>query len=497
MNETHERSVPRRYRIGFLVGASVLLSILLISNLDVINQWIGIILHVLAPFLTGLVIAYLANPFFRLFERKLLLHIAYPKLRRGLSLLLTYLLLAAIITGLLLLIIPQLIESIRNFIDNFDTYMSSVVEQANGLLHKLNQRLPAKDNGEPFIAPLNKETILGKATELWDMLMETVRQNFRPENMGMVRDILQNTAKFFIDLIFGIMISVFILLSKEKCYAQVMRFRKAFLGDRVNQAITRFVDIADRSFGGFLRGKLLDSCIVGALVYIACLIFRIPYEILVAVIVGITDIIPVIGPFVGVIPTAIIILLTDPLKVIVFLISILVIQQIDGNIIAPKILGENTGVSSLCVLISILVMGDLLGLVGMIIAVPLFATVIELSKLWLDKRLTAKGLSGDLDTYYAEDALPDLTAEEEKPSEYTSPEASYTASVPVPDACGNLTEIEQLQLRTYALLKKHRPLTALSDEELISLAEQAAPHTENETPDPKNNESELERGADE
>lgn len=497
MNETHERSIPRRYRIGFLVGALALLSILLIANLDVVNRWLGLILRIFAPLLTGLVIAYLANPFFRLFERKLLLHIAYPKLRRGFSLLLTYLLLAAIITGLLLLIIPQLIESIRNFIDNFDTYMSSVVEQANGTLQKLNQRLPQKGDGEPFFAPLNKETILGKATELWETLMETVRQNIRPENMGMVRDLLQNTAKFFTDLIFGVLISVFVLLSKEKCYAQIMRVRKAFLSDRVNAALTRFVDIADRSFGGFLRGKLLDSCIVGVLVYIACLIFHIPYEILVAVIVGITDIIPVIGPFVGVIPTAIIILLTDPLKVIVFLISILVIQQIDGNIIAPKILGENTGVSSLCVLISILIMGDLLGLVGMIIAVPLFATVIELSKLWLDKRLTAKGLSGDLDTYYAEDALPDLTAEEEKSSEYTAPEASYTASVPIAESGGNMTEVEQLQLRTYALLKKHRPLPALSDEELISLAEQALAHAKTETDEQSSVGSVLEGGADE
>ena len=309
MNETHEHSIPRRFRIGFLIGAIALLSILLIANLDIVNHWLGTLLRVLAPLLTGLVIAYLANPFFRMFERKLFLHIAYPKLRRGLSLILTYILLAAIITGLLLLIIPQLIESIRNFIDNFDTYMSSVVEQINGVLHKLNQRFPAKESGEPFIALLNKETILSKATELWNMLMDTVRKNFRPENMGMVRDILQNTAKFLTDLVFGILISVFILLSKEKCYAQIMRFRKAFLGEKVNQAITRFVGIADRSFGGFLRGKLLDSCIVGVLVYIACLIFQIPYEILVAVIVGITDIIPVIGPFIGVIPTAIIILL--------------------------------------------------------------------------------------------------------------------------------------------------------------------------------------------
>jgi predicted PurR-regulated permease PerM len=370
--------------------------------------------------------------------------------------------------------------------------MSGVVEQINKLLHSLNQKLPVGEDGAPFFAPLNKDTILEKASSLWNSLIESVKNNIRPEHMGAVREWLESTAKIFIDAFFGIFISVFLLASKEKCYAQVMRFRHAYLGDKFNQAITKFISIADRSFGGFLRGKLLDSCIVGCLVYVACLIFQIPYAILVAVIVGITDIVPVIGPFVGVIPTAIIILLTDPVKVIVFVLSILVIQQIDGNIIAPKILGENTGVSSLCVLISILVMGDLMGLVGMVLAVPLFATVIELGKLWMDKRLSAKGLSGDLDDYYAEDALPDLTAEEVPPSEYVAPEAAYTTVPSFANGEGNLTASEQLQLRTYALVKKHGSLTKLSDEELIQLAKEAMT---DDTPDGDEPKSQSEGGS--
>jgi len=478
--------------MGFTVGAVALLLILLIANLDVVNGWLGVILGVLAPLLTGLVIAYLANPFFRFFERRAFLHLKRPKLRRFLSLLLTYLVLIAIIAGLILLIIPQLVESIKNFVSRSDEYVSDVVGKVNHLLEGINQKLPAKEDGTPFLSPLNKDQIMAKAGELWNTLTQKIAQNINPEQMGAIRENLENAAKVFLDAVFGLMISILLLASKERCYAQIMRFRRAYFSDKVNDIITRFVDIADRSFGGFLRGKLLDSCIVGCLVYIACLIFRIPYAILVAVIIGITDVIPVIGPFIGVIPTAVIILLTDPVKVLVFLISILVIQQIDGNIIAPKILGENTGVSSLCVLISILVMGDLLGFVGMITAVPLFATVIELSKLWMDKKLTAKGLSGDLDDYYAEDALPDLTAEEEKPAEYTSPEAGYTATAPT-DRSGNLTELEQLQLRTYALAKKHRALQKLSDEELIAFATEAtAVHT---TPTEEPDES-VEEGGD-
>ena len=474
MNQTQDRKLPRWLRLGMIIGATTILAILLIANLDTVNHWLGKLIGIFAPLLTGLVIAYLANPFFRFFERKLLVRVSVPWLRRTLSLILTYLVLIAIIAGLILLIIPQLLDSIRNFIDNFDTYMSDVVELLNKFITSLNQKLPVGTDGEPFLNPLNKDTILEKASSLWNTLLVKVEENLKPEYMGAVREFLRSTAKIISDVFFGILISIFLLASKERCYATVMRFRKAYLNDRTNDSITKFVSVADRSFGGFLRGKLLDSCIVGCLVYVACLIFGIPYEILVAVIVGITDIVPVIGPFIGVIPTAVIILLTDPAKVLIFLISILVIQQIDGNIIAPKILGENTGVSSLCVLISILVMGDLLGLVGMVVAVPLFATVIELGKLWMDKRLTAKGLSGNLDDYYAEDALPDLTETTEKSAEYTSPEANYTAAPHFEKANGNLSELEQLQLRTYALIKKYRALPDFSDDTLIAFAEQTA-----------------------
>ena len=441
MNQTQEHKLPRPLRLGIMIGAAAILAILLIANLETVNQWIGNLLGIFAPLLTGLVIAYLANPFFRFFERRALVRISLPRLRRILALILTYLVLLSIIAGLILLIVPQLLESIENFIENFDGYMSNVVELLNRLVTTLNEKLPVGEDGAPAIAPLDKETILSKASALWDELLVEVEEKLRPEYMGAIRDFLKNTTTIVSNAFFGVLISVFLLASKEKCYATIMRFRQAYLNAKTNDSITRFVSIADRSFGGFLRGKLLDSCIVGVLVYIACLIFDVPYEILVAVIVGITDIVPVIGPFIGVIPTAVIILLTDPTKVIVFLISILVIQQIDGNIIAPKILGENTGVSSLCVLISILVMGDLLGLVGMVIAVPLFATVIELGKSWMDKRLTAKGLSGDLDDYYAEDALPDLTETEEKSTEYTSPEIGFAAT-PISDSSSeSLTDL--------------------------------------------------------
>ena len=219
-----------------------------------------------------------------------------------------------------------------------------------------------------------------------------------------------------------------------------MRLRRALFSDEANAQITRFCGIADRSFGGFLEGKLIDSAIIGVLVYIALSIFKVPYAILIATIVGITDIVPVVGPFIGVIPSAVIILLTDPIKVIPFLLCILIVQQIDGNIIAPKILGENTGVSSLCVMIAITVMGAIWGLAGMVLGVPLFATVIELTNEFLNKRLQDKGLSTEID---------DNGTEEKKKPKFRR------KVVNLADGYGPLTKEERTHLLAFSLARKY------------------------------------------
>ncbi len=465
-----------KWDLAIAVYAILFFAILLIANLDAVNLWLGKLLTLLSPLMIGLVIAYLANPFFRFFERRVFLRLGRTVWRRILSLILTYLILFSIIAGLIFLIIPQLISTVETFAAKFHTHMDSLVGSLNGVIASLNERLPAKGDGSAAITLLDKEAIYGKVSELWASVLAWLRANFASQSLPVLKDLLNSATRIFTDIFFGLFISVFFLASKEKRQAQITKFRLAYLPDSVNAGITRVVSIADQSFGGFLRGKILDSGIVGLLVYVTCLIFDIPYAILVAVIVGITDVIPVIGPFIGVIPTAVIILLTDPVKVIIYAIAILVIQQIDGNIIAPKILGENTGVSSLCVLIAILVMGDLMGLVGMLIGVPLFATVIELSKILLDKRLSAKGLSGDLDTYYAEETramVPEDDPPEEEPLEYPAPELTVDAD----PSGGNLSSDELAALHIFAAAQRHGIFSNPSEEALngfrAELSEQA------------------------
>lgn len=456
MNENERKNPDRRLVIGVIVYAVVFFLIIALSNLSAINGFLARMLDVLAPVLLGLCIAYLINPLFRIFERRVFYHVRPASLRRALALLLTYALVLALIAGLILLIIPQLIGSVKTFVENFNNHMDSLVDRLNGLIGWLNDRLPEQD-GAPAIEPLDRETVLEKFNGLWDSLLSLVRDSMTSGSISRILAILSQTASVVTDIILAVFISLYILATKELRYAQVKKFRTAWIPERTNAALTRIFSIADRSFGGFLRGKLLDSTIVGILVYLFCLIAGIPNPLLIAVIVGVTDIIPVIGPFIGVIPSAVIILLTDPIKVIFFLIAILVIQQIDGNVIAPKILGDNTGVSSLCVMVAIILMGSLWGLVGMIVGVPLFATVLELLKIRIGKRLADKGLPDEMESYYAQDAYagtpesargPRIRKKKRSAAQPSDPDATTGA--------GALSYTERLRLGTLSLAKQHR-----------------------------------------
>ena len=469
MNENEQKNPDKRLVTGVIIYAVVFFLIIALSNLSAINSFLAKLLDILAPVLLGLCIAYLINPLFRIFERRVFYRVRPTSLRRTLALLLTYAVVFALIAGLILLIIPQLIGSIKTFAGNFNNHMDSLVNQLNTVIDWLNNRLPEQD-GTPAITPLDRATIMEKVNDLWNSLMELLKKSMDSGSISRIIAILGQTASVVTDIILAIFVSLYLLATKELRYAQVKKFRIAWIPERINAALTRILSIADRSFGGFLRGKILDSSIVGVLVYLFCLIARVPNPLLIAVIVGITDIIPVIGPFIGVIPSAVIILLTDPIKVIFFLIAILVIQQIDGNIIAPKILGDNTGVSSLCVMIAIILMGSLWGLVGMIVGVPLFATVLEILKIRIGKRLADKGLPDETESYYAPDAYAGTPESARGIRSRRRRRATQEDSPDVTTGAGMLSRTERMNLGTLSLAMRHGLFRDPSDEALDAFA---------------------------
>ena len=481
----NDQSRPDRSRLirGIVVYVILFTAILLISNIKAVNNWVGRLLAIVRPVTIGLVIAYIANPFFRFFERKLLVRIRYRYLRRVLALILTYALLFLIVALLIMLIVPQLVTSIQTFIANFDTNLARLIRPLNALIERINARLPLQEDGSQIIPYVDNARISAGMTDLWNYLVYLFREQIGFSSINRLLDFLSRAASGLTNLIFGLFLSIYLLFSKEKRYAQIMKFRRAVFKDSVNRRITHVCEVADRSFGGFLRGKVLDSLIVGVLTYLACRIFNIPYSLLVAAIVGITDIIPVIGPFIGVIPTAVIILLADPIKVIFFLISIVVIQQVDGNIIAPKILGENTGVSSLCVMIAIILMGGLWGFVGMLIGVPLFATVLELLDYWLERRLASRGLPNELENYYSPDTVGRKTesAIDRRRRKRAEKRKNHLASEDT--GSGDLNLRERVRLRTYQIARKYHVFSDGTEEDLAAFLEEEKAMVREHTPD--------------
>ena len=184
----------------------------------------------------------------------------------------------------------------------------------------------------------------------------------------------------------------YMLLDKEKLLKQLKKLAFTFLPERHARRVLRVLARTNQTFGGFIGGKILDSLIIGVLCFIICAVLRIPYALLISVVVGCTNVIPVFGPFLGAIPCAFILLIVNPFSALEFLIMILILQQFDGNVLGPKILGESTGLSALWVLFAIIVGGKMLGFVGMLSGVPTFAVVYSLVAEDTDSRLGRKGI---------------------------------------------------------------------------------------------------------
>lgn len=463
------------FPISIAVGAAFVLLLLILCK-EPLNAFIGSLLDLFRPVLIGLVLAYFANSIFRFFERKVFLKVKPSSVRRVLSLLLSYAVICLILVVLLLLILPQLFESIGGFLRNYNEHLETSVDALNSLIFRINTLLPERTGGMAHIPYLKLNEILDSLESFvasLDLSMEDLAAYFTPEAFGSLITVASGLVSLVADIVLGIFISIYLLNRKEKFYAQILRFRRAFFSDSFNRALTRIISTADRSFGSFIKGKLVDSSIVGLLVYIALSLLQVPNALLIAVIVGITDIVPIIGPFVGVVPSGVIILLTEPSKLIPFLLCILVIQQIDGNIIAPKILGENTGVSSLCVMIAITVMGAIWGLAGMVIGVPLFATVGELFSAYLDKRLEKKGLPAET-AYYSED-LPMEDAPKREPLLSRLQRRILRLRRQSEDGGrGDLTDRERDQLEIYAAAKRHHILAEDYEGNLAQFAAERA-----------------------
>ena len=386
-----------------LTCAIIFTTVYIIVNISILSNLFSAVLSVFAPILLGAALAYMLNPILKLFEFKVFKWIKHKGLLRTLSMIMTYVVMFAIIAAFLLLLIPQLIDSVTLFVSKFDGYMEHSVELINNLAADIT-------SNEQYRNLISEETLtnaltglLFKSGDIFTDIMAYVKEY----GAGLIVSIK--------NIVLAIFISIYILISKERLKAQTVKFATAVFSPSKSRRFFKYVNLCDRTFGGFFVGKLIDSLIIGVITLIALLIFQIPYAILVSTIVAITNIIPVFGPFIGAIPSAFIILMDNPQKALIFLILIVLIQQLDGNVIGPKILGNTTGISSLGVIVSIIIMGEYFGVIGMLLGVPIFAVVISIVKEILDTKLRAKNKPTDTAEYYSIDSLEDPHEQHQKP----------------------------------------------------------------------------------
>ena len=364
------------YLYGMLAGfGAISLSIIfffLIYRFDGFGDAISTLTGILMPFIYGAVIAYLLKPVCNTIEAFLRRFI--PEKMKGLinalSVTFTILFGLLLIYALCMMIIPQLITSVTTLYYTAQANITKFMYWAN--------HLEFIEKNEQIMELLNSAyAALNTNLDTW--IKNTLLPSMQNIVSGAALGVL-NVVVVLKNLIIGIIVAVYMLASRKRFVQQGKMVLYSVVKPRWASLITEEVKYADRMFGGFINGKILDSAIIGLLCYIGCLIFKFPSALLVSVIIGVTNVIPFFGPFIGAIPATLLILIQNPIKALWFVLFVLVLQQVDGNIIGPKILGNTTGLSSFWVLFAILLFGGLWGFAGMIVGVPLFAVIYDVIK---------------------------------------------------------------------------------------------------------------------
>ena len=353
----------------FLVIVACILVYFAMLRVTAISDTVLKILSILKPVLYGCGIAYLLNPIVRTVDAYLVpvleKHMKKKEKAKTVSrcagVILALVVLITIVTTLINMLIPELITSIRNLIFTLPAQINQLVKQMNHI-------------------------------QLDDSAMTTMLKNAM--NVGLYTLVME-----LFHAVIGVIVSVYILFGKETFINQSKKATYAiFPTERANLLIHIAVK-TNEIFGGFIIGKIIDSIIIGILCFIGTSLLNMPYAMLVSVIVGVTNVIPFFGPYIGAIPSAVLIALADPMKGVYFLIFILLLQQFDGNILGPKILGNSTGLSAFWVIVSILLGGGLFGILGMLFGVPAFAVIYYIVKLFLDNQLEKKKLPTESECY--------------------------------------------------------------------------------------------------
>ena len=387
--------ISRDVRV-FLVIAACIVFYFALLRMTNISAVFAKIYQVLKPIIYGLVIAYLLNPIVVLVDS----HFApwmekrFPRLKnarkisRGLGILTAIIVMVALVVALCNMMIPELYRSVRDMI-------LTVPSQLNRFIAEVTEVMSEEQS---TIGQMT-EAVLKEASDALQTWMHTDLLNQINVLMSNLTVGVINVFKEFFYVLIGVIVSVYVLFSKEKFASQCKKMTYAVMRPSRANLFLHLCIKSNEIFGGFIIGKIIDSAIIGVLCFLGLSVLDMPYTMLVSVVVGVTNVIPFFGPYIGAIPSAVLILLSDPKMGIYFIIFVFLLQQLDGNIIGPKILGDSTGLSAFWVVFSILFGGGMFGVVGMILGVPTFAVIYYIVKMLVNHQLEKHMLPTDTEAY--------------------------------------------------------------------------------------------------
>ena len=380
------------FRWGFTIfcaGALLVLFYQLVSNFTGFKTGISDLKTIVSPFIYGFVMAYLLSPTYNFVVRK-----CYPvfekktkKKRTALIIskviatIIALVVLFGIVAGLLALLIPQVADSVKTLTATLPNRFDQLNLWLDDILGGMGNQNIA-ENIDHFVG------------DMQDNLLNWLQDTFLP-GVGSFMQRLSNgvlvTIKTFLNVLIGVIACAYFLNGKETFRAQFKKVINAFFSEERAKGIHDFFVYTNKTFGGFITGKIIDSFIIGILCFIAMSILKLPYPILISTIIGVTNIIPFFGPFIGAIPSIAIIFIVSPVQALYFLILVIVLQQLDGDIIGPAILGNSIGIGSFWVMFAIVIGGGLFGFIGMVLGVPIFALIYYYAGMFVGRKLGKKG----------------------------------------------------------------------------------------------------------
>lgn len=361
--------------------------IVIYLNIDVVSGWFSLLFNVCKPLIYAFFFAFFLSPLLKFCDNKLLFFIGRkkpkPKLKKILSVILTYVIILGATIFFIFIIIPNITESYYELESKIGGYIFYAQEWIEDML-----------GTSEFFAEQYAKVI----DSLQELLADSYKlfNNLSPYVIDFIKTFVNET----LNIILGLLFSIYFLMAKDKVRAQSKKALKAFLSDSMYNYSLKVFKLINVTFSEYIVGKALDAILIGLLCFLLMTLINLPYASLISVIVGVLSFIPFYGIYIGALPGIFIIFITSPIKALWFIFIIIGLQQIDSNIIEPKILSEKNGLSALWILIAIIVMSGLLGFVGLIIGVPLFTVIYTLFKEWIEKRLESREMSVKTKDYY-------------------------------------------------------------------------------------------------